>query len=217
MSTNTSGNFTLTGGTYGFYPQVKTTGFSSPNNDGEVQIFFGAPSATYATNIYLKADTEGANPTILAQNRYLTASGKDPWLFILWDNVVKEIISASYASDHPSYGQEGDETVIPHPFADYHNRPLPANLEIILIDNAAMPALLAKRSRSRTMLTIVNKEYEVDETTPATYISREIIEPDEWGDRAGVRVGGSDKLPLKRRMVNTLPAVIKYRKLKKKV
>ena len=61
-----------------------------------------------------------------------------------------------------------------------------------------------------------------------TYEPREIIEIDEWGDIEGEVLGEfdtpdwakikikKDKFTLKRRMVNTLPAEIKYRKLKKK-
>ncbi len=38
------------------------------------------------------------------------------------------------APDHPCYGRKGGADVFPHPFVDYYNKPLPGNMEIVLVD-----------------------------------------------------------------------------------
>lgn len=155
--------------------------------------------------------------------RYVQSSGKEHWIFLLYDKVEKKILSGYSAPDHPCYGQGAEEDKIPHPFADYWDKSLPANLEIILLDNDKLNEIKAKVTRNRGILEIIQEEYEIDELSTPIYEPREIIEIDEFGDRKGeviktyknkTRYGKTKTL--KRRMVATLPPYIKYRSLKLK-
>ena len=183
---------TLPGGTYGFYPQVKRV--------------LGEPSVGYA------------------QQRYITSSGKDHWIFFLGDKVTRQVLASYQAPDHPCYGSGGDENDIPHPFGSYD----PDKHEVILIDNEILPELKSKVTSKRSLLTVINEEYEIDFDSKAVYQPREIIEIDEFGDKEGeilLRIKtpewakiviGKDEIYLKRRLVETLPSYISYKKLKPK-
>lgn len=186
-------DLTLPGGEYGFYPQIKT---SNANNWAFAQIAHSVTSTSYVTNIAL--DNFDASTTTYAQQRYVTASGKDHWIFLLYDKVEKRIVAGYEAPDHPSYGQGGDENEMPHPFANYWNKSLPDNLEIILVDNDKIKELKAKRTKKRGILEIIYEEYEV-ETKELTY------QPKDIADETG-----------KHWKVKSIPSYIKVKKIKKK-
>ena len=48
---------------------------------------------------------------------------------------------------------------MPHPFADYYNKPLPSHLEIILVDIDTTNEIKAKRKKTKTILEIITSEY----------------------------------------------------------
>jgi hypothetical protein len=159
-----------------------------------------------------------------AQARYVTASGKDHWVFLLLDKETKRVIAGYQAPDHPCHGQGGDENDIPHPFGSYD----PAKHEVILVDNDILPELRSKVTSKRSLLTVINEDYEIDFNSHPVYKPREIIEIDEYGDKEGEIIKkietpewakiliGKDEIYLKRRLVETLPSYISYKKLKPK-
>lgn len=156
-----------------------------------------------------------ATYTYYAQQRYITASSDTHWVFLLYDQVKKQIVAGYEAPDHPSYGNGGDEEKVPHPFVDYLNKPLPSNLQIILLDNSKLGEIKGKRKRNRGILEIISEEYEIDFSGNPVYEPRDIIEIDEFNDLKGeiIRDLGDGK-KLKKRTVTKLPDYILYKKLK---
>jgi len=107
-----TGNYTLPGGEYGFYPQVKAKA------DGDHVTAFiasGMSLISYVTNIYFSVYGTGNH----AQQRYVTSSGEVFWIFILKDKITKEIQGMYQAPDHPCFGNGGKPLLMPHPFGDY--------------------------------------------------------------------------------------------------
>ena len=217
VSTATSGaNLTLPGGEYGFYPQIK----SSYNITAQIR-GGAAVAGAYVTNIYL-ASTGIGGQTAYAKQRYVTASGKDHWIFLLVDKNTKEIMASYQAPDHPCCGQGGDENDIPHPFGEVKD-----DQEVVLVDNQVLNELKNKIGK-RSLLTIINEEYTIDINSKPAYKPREIIEVDKNGDKKGIVlkkiktpqwakiVIDKNIIELKRREVKTLPTEIKYKKLQKK-
>lgn len=203
-------DLTLPGGEYGFYPRTKIS-YTAYGTASMGSVF----STSYVTNIRLVNSV--SDQTTYALQRYITASGKDHWIFLLCDKTTKQIVAGYEAPDHPCYGQGADETEIPHPFAAYFNEPLPDNMEIILVDNFNLPELRKKRKRNYGILEIVSNEYEIDRVAKPVYKQREVIEIDEWGDRPGEIIENlGEGRALKRRVVQNLPPMISYRRLKKK-
>lgn len=164
-------NLTLPGGTYGFYPQIKVLNHNYPGN---AQLGQNIGSESYVTNIWLRAGYLSPSMAIYAQQRYVTASGKDSWLFILYDKKEKQIVSTWYAPDHPSYGQGGDEKKLPHPFPDYFKKEPPDNCEIILIDLAQTKELEKRQTSNRTVSEIVMEEYVVDDSKIYKFEKRDV-------------------------------------------
>lgn len=215
---------TLPGGTYGFYPQIKSSAavgntWMSHISQKDNTVLTGW--TTYLTTIAIW--TEGGN-TIYARQRYVTSSGKDHWMFFLLDSSTKQVLAGYQAPDHPCYSSGGDENDIPHPFGSYD----PEKHEVILADNEVLQELKSKVTSKRSLLTIINEEYEIDFDSEPMYEPREIIEIDEYGDKEGEILQkiktpewakimiGKDEIYLKRRLVETLPDYISYKKLKPK-
>ena len=214
----------LPGGEYGFYPQVKGSsginGRHSADIAGTAGMDWWVPQTNYITTINLRA--EGV--TFYARQRYVTSSGKDHWIFLLGDKATKQTMAGYQAPDHPCYGSGGDENDIPHPFGSYD----PEKHEVILIDNEILPELRAKVTSKRSLLTVINEDYEIDFDSEPAYQPREIIEMDEYGDKKGEILQtiktpewakiliAKDEIFLKRRLVETLPPYMSYKKLKPK-
>jgi hypothetical protein len=113
ISTNSSSSDalqTMTGGTYSFFPQVKTNSVA-----WDFQIAKGVTSTSYATNIWLEHLSGG---TGYWQNRYVAASGEVIWLFVRRDKETKgrKRLMLSLAPDHVCLGNGGDPEKIPHPW-----------------------------------------------------------------------------------------------------
>ncbi|MBA7495375.1 hypothetical protein ES702_05957 [subsurface metagenome] len=206
-SNSTPTPHTLPGGEYGFYPQVKMSatgghvGWCAAITAKEASI---TRWTTYRTNIDLAGGAGAA--TMYAQQRYITASGKDHWLFILWDKTPREekIISAYEAPDHPCFGNGDDENKIPHPFGNYHIKKLPAHLEIILVDLATTYRLKELTTKDKDLLTIVNERYLPDLSKTLKFEGRDF----GWFD-------GSLLKP-RHRIIKTIAPYIKVRGLVKK-
>jgi len=130
VATGISANYTLPGGTYGFYPQLKLYGTVSSSR---ANLLTTANWFSYVTNIYLEALHASEDCGMYALQRYVTASGKEHWLFAVVHKETGKIIHSYSAPDHPSYGNGGNEVVIPHPFPDFI-KAIPEGLEIVLLD-----------------------------------------------------------------------------------
>ncbi len=222
--TGTDANLELPGGTYGFYPQLKASDTGGNNNAARISQLENTTLSgwtSYKTTITLRVD---GGRTLYAQQRYVTSSGKDHWIFLLGDRATTQTVAGYQAPDHPCYGSGGDENDIPHPFGSYD----PDKHEVILIDNEILPELKAKVTSKRSLLTVINEDYEIDFDSEPVYQPREIIEIDEYGDKEGeilLKIKtpewakiliGKDEIYLKRRLVETLPSYISYTKLKSK-
>ena len=117
-----TGNYTLPGGQYGFYPQLKAFG------DGysvTAHISDGATSTSYVTNIYLSGE---GYPSAL--QRYITSSGEIYWIFVLREKDSGKVLSMWMGPDHPCFGNGADPERVPHPFPDYN----PDKHEILLFN-----------------------------------------------------------------------------------
>ena len=193
-ASGTSTNYTLPGGEYGFYPQIKTTD-TSANYEASILYIAGTfatgPSTSYVTNIRFR--TASGSYTIYAQQRYVTASGQDHWLFLLIDKVTKEIIGSYSAPDHPAYGNGGNFDKMPHPFGPYDE----IKYEIILIDNNTIEELKAQVTPEKSLLTLVNEAYKVNMT------QEEIYKPLHSGRFLGQ----------KPELIEVIPPYVKVRKL----
>ena len=138
-------NLTLPGGTYGFYPQIKTNALGGLR---PVYISNNIPSTSYVTNIFLTAQSG----TSYAQQRYIQASppykiGDTVWghfLFLLRKISTGDVVS-SYQAEDPPWAYNGKVWLpknhvdriseVPHPFADYWLKdPAIDGLEIVLVN-----------------------------------------------------------------------------------
>ncbi len=203
---------TLPGGEYGFYPRVRVANTSGANKAafgaarilGEEEIGgsgIGYDSG-YVTVISLgaKSSSSGFSATTYANQRYVTASGTDLWIFILTDRATGDIISAYCAYDHPAYGNGGDFEKVSHPFASYDDN----TQQIILVSKASSAAIKAESvSTGKSVLTLINEEYKVGS------IDQEYI-PLHSGKFL------TDEGQQVKQMVTTIPDYIKVRALIKK-
>jgi hypothetical protein len=221
VSTTVMAILTLPGGQYGFYPQIKHSNGSETSGYASIKWQnVGSWPTTYMSVIHFDL----SSGTAYAQQRYVTSSGRDHWIFLLMDKTTKQVIASYQAPDHPCHGQGGDENDIPHPFGSYN----PAKHEVILVDNNILPELRSKVTSKRSLLTVINEDYEIDFNSHPVYKPREIIEIDEYGDKRGEIIKkietpewakiliGRDEIYLKRRLVETLPPYISYKQLKPK-
>lgn len=188
--------YTVTGGTYCFYPQVRMSDTASQNwrcaiyNPGYSTSGF----TEYTTKVTLSTGSVGV--AMYVQFRYVTSSGQDFWFFLLVEKNTGEILTASAAPDHPSYGNGGAPKRIPHPFADYYINDLPDNYEIVLLDKETSDTLKKKINNG---LELLITEYKVDMRTEYKY------EPMHSGKFLGEE-------PV---MIKTIPDYIRVRKLAK--
>jgi hypothetical protein len=147
-----SGRKTLPGGEYGFHPQLKNC------DAGQVVAFaLNDPGATYVTNI------ESAG-TFTAQQRYVTASGSEYWVFLLRNNLTGKITDGYAAPDHPCHGNGNDPAIVPHPFSQYWEDGPPANIQIVLVDMAGIEAVMKRQEENKTKMVTVkrlSKIYEI--------------------------------------------------------
>jgi|GEM_PF-1297860 len=192
------GDYTVAGGEYCFYPQIKVWGDASQSwgcNIYTNQISHQGPS-DYMTVVSLCSGSTGVR--IDAQFRYITSSGADYWLWILLDKSTKDIISLSAAPDHPAYGNGGDFKKVPHPFVNFE----PNTQEIILIDQGTCKAIKqAAKDTGRSLIELVNSEYKIDFSEALPYIP---LHSGKYIDENGKQV---------KEMVKSIPDYIKVRRL----
>ena len=154
----------LPGGEYGFYPSIKS---SDSGNGCHVAIATGNVNLTtsYATQFSILDNAEAA--TITLQQRYVTASGIDHWIFLSIDKNTKEIISLWEAPDHPSYGNSNNPETFPHPFLSYDS----SKDEIILVEKETALALLQEKEQiGEGLLDLIIEEYKADMSKKHDYV-----------------------------------------------
>lgn len=188
------GHLTLPGGQYGFYPQVRGD-VASPTvgamifNSGIANI-----STSYITTVSLSGDGATA---IYAQQRYVTASGQDHWVFLLIDKLTGDILAGYSAPDHPMYGNGGDINLVPHPFRAMDL----TGKEVVILGKADIAALKAKVTKEDSILTIVHRDHKIEVAQELPY------QPLHTGKFI-------DEQPV---LLDTLPSGIVVRGLKNKV
>jgi len=142
-----TGNYTLPGGLYGFYPQFNSS-VGATTHDAQIALNYTTGTGNYITNIYL--DRGGAG-SVYARQAYIQASppymiGTRHWehfLFLL-RKTDGEIVGGYEAPDPPwAYNgpmwnpKDSPEriAIVPHPFGDYIlKNPQDDGLEIVLVD-----------------------------------------------------------------------------------
>ena len=184
----------VTGGSYCFWPQMKVSG----SHNCYVGVW--SPSAinaqsfsdtSYTTNVWHVST--GAF-TLYTQFRYVTSSGTDWWIWLLIDKSTTEIMGASAALDHPSYGNGGDIEKVPHPFNSYDKN----KHEIILLDKDTCGIIKQKSDiTGKSILTLVHEDYKPN------MIKTEEYEPLHSGKFL-------TKAPV---MIASIPDYVKVRKL----
>ena len=152
-------------------------------------------STSYVTNVAVTRDDAGS--TVYVQQRYVTASGADHWLFLLVDKITKEILQAYSAPDAPAYGNGGNFDKMPHPFGNYDE----TKCEIVLVDNDTITELKTQVTEEKSLLTLVNELYKPEMS------KEEIYKPLHSG-----KYINEDNKQVKQ-LIKTIPDYIKVRKL----
>ena len=222
VNTSTAGaNLTLPGGTYGFYPQTKTSGGINPVT---AQIASANQSTSYVTNIWLARG--GGGGTAFAQQQYVTASGEIYWYFILRDKNTKKILASYAAPDHPCLGNGSPET-LPHPFTGYYD---PVKHEIVVIqiareaqadEDSHYPVwfedmVKGAKTSGRSILEVLSEDYEIDEASQPIPSDKPVTigfeeSPEEVMDL--YHRGGKATV---RKLIIESPSYIIYKEIKKK-
>jgi hypothetical protein len=196
---------TLPGGEYGFYPQHKSSTGNNENSHfwqvggGGFPVTLGT---TYQTRLTIWADS---GQTLSAQQRYVTASGLDLWVFAIVEVATGDIVAAWQAFDHPAYGNGGDPATVPHPFT---GTPLPPGTALIILSKAAAQALLAEaRTQRRGILDVLNGEFEPDLGSVAPFVPLHtgFFDPDLDAQSAQKRDPETKALLWAPRMLTQLP------------
>jgi hypothetical protein len=187
------------------------------------------PGGSYGFFPQSKQTDSGYDSYVYAQQRYVTASGHDHWIFLLVDKETGKPISSYQAPDHPSANQgDATELDIPHPFGSYD----PEKHEIVVVDNSDLQTMIQKKKQRRangergvSLLQVINENYLIDDTKRPNYQPREIVKIDEEGDLEGEVIKtmktpdwakimiSNDEISLKRRMVEKLPNDILFKKM----
>jgi len=206
---NASSDLTLPGGEYGFYPRIKKNAsyvFASSisifnNNGGEFA------TTSYVTNV---SAISSDNRYAYIQQRYVTASGTDDFIYVLLDKNTKDIISVFFAPDHPSYGNGGNYEKVPHPFGSYDE----TKHEIILLDQETCKQLKQESKATiqeegeqpeKSILTILNEDYKPNMSKKEPYI------PLHSGKYKRTLENGKEVVA--KHLVETIPNYISVRKL----
>ena len=169
-------NLTLPGGSYGFYPQLKVDQIDqTPAITGYIGLAYPG-TTSYATIIYLGLTVNTDPRTAYAQQRYITASGKEHWVFLLIEKDTGNILSGYSAPEHPCYGNGDDPEIVPHPFADYWNKPLPQGQEIVVLDMESIKDIKgrAKNKKSSILETIHSEKNQIDFDSEVPWIPRDM-------------------------------------------
>jgi len=179
--------FTLPGGQYGFYPQIRFTNSTSSqyvyvgsilgrndynngwirNNEGLISSSYDSGYGNYIT-LSKDADYNVDYVTVYAQQRYITSSGEVHWIFLMKDKQSGDVLSMWQAPDHPCFGNGGKPILVPHPFGNYDQE----KHEIIVINPPLeeVKAILNECERpddehDKDFLQVIREHYRIDESS----------------------------------------------------
>ncbi len=215
-NSSNSGNLTLPGGEYGFYPQVRVS-----TSTGHASITIAASyfnTTTYTTNINITGTAGASDLTTYAQQRYVTSSGEVYWIFILRDKESKTIISLWQAPDHPCFGNGGDPVLVSHPFPDFD----PRKHEIVVItpDKEEVTRMLGRCSipgedtPSRDIIDVIINDYMIIEDSsplwPEVPVTVGLPKNHDWKRM----MNGSIVGPIKKQIPKSLVLTAKSMRLK---
>jgi len=238
-TTDSWGYYTLPGGEYGFYVLCFDTGISPNSKSHYIRILesYNINNSTPTARISCYGG-DSTTDILHIRQRYVTASGKDHWIFLLVAkkdysetdlkgniSLVKkgQLIASYQAPDHPCANQGGaTELDIPHPFGSYD----PEKHEIVVVDNSILTELKPKLNRRNSLLTLINEQCIIDDTKRPDYEPREIVKINEFPDEPIGQVKARIKTPqwakimiqaeeisLEQRIVETLPDYILHKSL----
>lgn len=111
------------------------------------------------------------------QQRYVTASGPDNWIFLLLTKGTNTIIGAYVSEDHPS-GMRYKTTERTHPFDDFD----PETQDIAVIDNGIFNIAKKLVTRDKTIIDVITQDCEIDTETTPTYSPRKCHKINEFPD-----------------------------------
>jgi len=148
----------LPGGEYGFRLQVK--GATAPPTftglaTGNLTTSYASPSAQFLGN----AIAEG---TGYAQERYVTSSGEQHWIFIERDKTTKDVFRVWQSQEHPCFGVGGDPVKVPHPHFPQFDSEI-HELVCITPSPEEVDAISEKCSRDKDFIEVLLEEYTIDE------------------------------------------------------
>jgi len=125
-----------------------------------------------------------------SQQRYVSASGPDHWIFFL---VAKkdfddgelgrkkgDILAGYQAPDHPSANTQSRWTDLQHPFLSYD----PSLHEIIIIDNSILQEVKSKNlvKRNKSLMQVITGDFVIDDTKRPRWAERRIHKVNEFPD-----------------------------------
>jgi hypothetical protein len=117
----------------------------------------------------------GGSSTISGFQRYISASGRDHWIYLLLDIVTRKIIQTYQAPDHPSANTQLLHEKLPHPFPGYD----PRKHEIVLADNDVLDSIVPLLNRRTSIADVLNRCI-VDDAKSAEYDARLIKKINEF-------------------------------------
>lgn len=221
----------LPGGEYGFYPtthyQTNTDDWSWVLLDGVVQSSVYAPRIAFARGGSTKfgsRDQYTGDFYIYWKQRYVTASGRIHWIYLLLDTKDK-VESIWVAPDHPSANVSATHEEIPHPFD------VKDDYKVVLVDEDILDEVKRRVIESKgrkTPAEIIMTDFVLDDWVRPKFTPREIIKIDEWDAYEGERVAdikvpqwcrvmfNSERVCLKRIIIDKLPPGIEFRKMRLK-
>jgi hypothetical protein len=120
-TTSTGGDrLTLPGGEYGFYPRVRGSVADKVVRVGYWGLGGDTSGITTTDTAYIELFITTGGGTGYADQRYVTASGEDYWIFALVEKDTGFIRSMYTAPDHPAYGNGGNFELLDNPFPGYN-------------------------------------------------------------------------------------------------
>jgi hypothetical protein len=191
---------TLPGGEYGFFPQCKgSTGGSARHSVtiyGTVGIDASSITTSYTTLICIRAE---GGETVSVQQRYVTASGTDHWVFLMAEKATNRIVGGYEAMDHPMYGNGGNIDLTPHPFPGLDL----AKYEVFILPKQEVELYKQSLASGRGLLETIIEEFDPASTQTyepmhtGAYIDKEPVLlkdlPPDVGVRGLVEISTAEK------------------------
>ncbi len=204
----------MPGSGYSFYPEVKSSTGNNENTHFRIAGLVGQPvtlGTTFVHAIFIGPDS---GQTLSWQNKYISATGLDHWIFAAIDKTNGDILATWSAPDHPIYGTKLGMADLPHPFL-WVEHPNPTDIEIVLLPLAVAKQLKqdAKAGDRSIAETIELQDLAVD--VGGALAMAKPIHSGRWLEKDTNRIimPGED-VPLQKRvpeMIDALPLTITIR------